>query len=110
MAHPTVATRTYLGIYVALIALTLTTELLSRAELGRWEVPAALGIATVKTVLVALFFMHLVQSPRLTWLIVLGGVLFLGILLLGTLSDYQTRDWLPQSSVPPPAQTTPPPR
>ena len=44
-----------------------------------------LAIATCKALLVALFFMHLLTSPRLTWLTVAAGLFWLGILLVLTL-------------------------
>jgi cytochrome c oxidase subunit 4 len=98
MAHPTVSPRTYVLVFVALIALTGTTYLLALQRLGAWEVPVALGIATVKTVLVGLFFMHLLHSSRLTWLVVATGLVFLGIMLVLTGADYWTRDWMPQKA------------
>jgi cytochrome c oxidase subunit 4 len=95
MSHPTVSPRTYLAVYVGLLGLTLSTVLLSGAELGGWEVPIALGIAACKTTLVALFFMHLLHSPRLVWLVAGAGVLFLGVMLALTWADYWTRGWMP---------------
>jgi cytochrome c oxidase subunit IV len=96
MAHPTVSPRTYLVIYVLLIGFTLLTALVGiRAHLEVWEVPVALGIAATKTVLVGLFFMHLIGSPRLTWLIIAAGVVFLAILLGLTWVDYYTRSMIP---------------
>jgi cytochrome c oxidase subunit 4 len=44
--------------------------------------------------LVALFFMHVRHSTKLTKLVVLGGLLWLVILLMLTLSDFTTRGWL----------------
>jgi cytochrome c oxidase subunit 4 len=98
MSHPAVAPRTYLLVFGALILLTFTTYTLSGQKLGAWDVPVALGIATAKTVLVGLFFMHLLHSSRLTWLVVGTGVLFLGILLVLTGADYGTRDWLTEKA------------
>jgi cytochrome c oxidase subunit 4 len=96
MAHPTITPRGYLIVYAALLLLTLTTYLLATtAHLGVVEVPVALGIAATKTVLVGLFFMHLIYTSRLTWLVVAAGVLFLGIMLSLTLADYWTRGWIP---------------
>ena len=40
-----------------------------------------------------LFFMHVKYSTRLTWLVVIGSVFWLGILLAMTLGDYLTRAW-----------------
>jgi cytochrome c oxidase subunit 4 len=96
MAHPTITPRAYLGIYAVLLLLTLTTYgIATHAHLGVAEVPVALAIAATKTLLVALFFMHLLYTSRLTWVVMGMGVLFLGIMLFGTLSDYWTRGWVP---------------
>ena len=88
-------TRTYLWVFAVLIALTVITTLVSYVDLGRFSVIAALAIAVVKMLLVALFFMHVRYSTRLTQLVVGGGLLWLGILFLLTMSDYVTRGWLP---------------
>lgn len=96
MAHPILTPRTYLAIYLVLLGLTaLTVFLAMQAHLGDWEIAVALSIATVKTVLVGLYFMHLIYSGKLTWLILGAGVLFLCILLGLTLADYATRAWIP---------------
>jgi cytochrome c oxidase subunit 4 len=50
-----------------------------------------LTIATTKAVLVVLFFMHLLYSPRLSWIMFLSGLFWLGILLVLTLTDYLSR-------------------
>src|SRR5262249_53550179 len=94
MSHPTLSPKTYVVVYASLLGLTLTTVLLSGLEVGAWEVPIALGIAACKPVRVALFFMPLLHSPKLVWLIAACGVLFLGIMLFGTLGDYATRRWM----------------
>ena len=56
----------YVGIWAALMVLTLTTVLASFAELGPFNIVVALLIATIKGTLVVLFFMHLRYSPKLT--------------------------------------------
>jgi cytochrome c oxidase subunit 4 len=102
MSHPVITPKTYLVIFVSLISLTaLTYGLPHLVHIGYLEIPVALGIASIKTTLVVLFFMHLLYSSRLTWLVVAGAVLFLAILLGLTMADYTTRGMLPQSSVPP---------
>jgi len=52
---------------------------------------AALVIAVFEAVLVVLSFMHVRDSPRLTWAVVIGGVFWLGLPLALTMSDYLTR-------------------
>lgn len=87
--------RTYVNVFIALIALTFVTTGVAFIDLGPFSVVAALAIAVSKALLVALFFMHVRHSPRLTKIVVAGGLLWLGILLTLTLSDYITRGWLP---------------
>jgi cytochrome c oxidase subunit 4 len=95
MAHPTVTPRTYLVVYAVLIGLTVTTYWVAlNLHLGAWEVPVALGIAITKTVLVGLFFMHLLYSSRLVWLVIAVAVVFFLILWAFTWADYYTRPWL----------------
>ncbi len=96
MSHPTVKPRTYFVVYASLLCLTYSTYwIATHLHLGGWEVPVALSIAAVKTLLVGLFFMHLLNASKLTWLILAAGVLFLAILLSLTLADYWTRGLMP---------------
>jgi cytochrome c oxidase subunit IV len=86
--------KTYVGVLLALLILTgLTTEV-AYVDLGAFSVVVALTIAVIKMLLVALFFMHLRHSNQLTKLVVSGGLMWLGILLVLTLSDFATRGWL----------------
>jgi cytochrome c oxidase subunit 4 len=101
MVQPAVTPRTYVVIYGSLLVLTLTTLLVAQVDLGAWSVPVALAIAIVKATLVTLFFMHLLYLPRINWLVVSAGAIFLVILLALTLSDYWTRSWLPARDIPP---------
>jgi cytochrome c oxidase subunit 4 len=82
---------TYVKILLALLVATAVTTAVARVDLGGFSVVVALGIASVKMVLVALFFMHIRHSTKLTRLVVLGGLLWLGILLLLTMTDFATR-------------------
>jgi cytochrome c oxidase subunit 4 len=54
-------------------------------------VVAALAIAVCKMLLVALFFMHVRHSTQLTKLVLVGAMVWLGILILLTLTDFATR-------------------
>ena len=86
--------RTYTLVLLALLALTAATTLVAFVDLGGFSVVVALAIAVCKMLLVALFFMHVRHSTKLTKLVVLGGLLWLAILLMLTLSDFTTRGWL----------------
>jgi cytochrome c oxidase subunit 4 len=94
MSGRAVPQATYYSVFAALIALTLLTVGLSRLDLGAWHSAVGLTIACCKALLVALFFMHLLSSSRLTWLVALAGVFWLAILIGLTLTDYLTRHWL----------------
>jgi len=87
--------KTYTVVFVSLLALTAATTIVATIDLGPFNVVMALLIAVVKMLLVALFFMHLRHSTILTKVVVGGGMLWLGILLVLSLSDFVTRGWLP---------------
>jgi cytochrome c oxidase subunit IV len=57
--------RTYLGVYAALVALTILTVTTASLGLGRIAILVVLAIAGTKSVLVLLYFMHLRYEKRL---------------------------------------------
>ena len=91
MADHTRQRRTYYAVYAMLMVCTYLTWQVAYFDLGSLNTVAALGIAAFKAVLVALFFMHLRESPRLTSAVVVGSLFWLVILLALTMSDYLTR-------------------
>ena len=60
---------------------------------ARFVAVLALIIATIKAVLVILFFMHVIHSTRLTWVVIIAAFLWLGVLFVLTFADYLTRGW-----------------
>jgi len=96
MSHPAVPIRVYVGVFLALIALTVTTVAVSKLELGEYNFVAAITIALVKALLVVLFFMHVKQASAMTKLFVVAGFFWMAILFVFTLSDYFSRNWLPR--------------
>jgi len=86
--------RTYTLVLLALLVLTAVTTLVAFVDLGEFSVVVALAIAVCKMLLVALFFMHVRHSTKLTKLVVLGGLLWLGIPISLTMADFATRGWL----------------
>jgi cytochrome c oxidase subunit 4 len=85
--------RVYYVIFAILMVCTYLTWQIAYFDLGPFNTIAALAIAIFKAVLVILFFMHVKYSPRLTWVVVIGAVFWLGILLTLTMGDYLTRGW-----------------
>ena len=91
-AHPHVTPiRTYTIVFAILIALTFLTASTALSDMGVWHTPIAMGIAVTKAILVFLFFMHLLHSPKLIWLVAGGTILWLGIMFALTLADYWSR-------------------
>jgi cytochrome c oxidase subunit 3 len=56
--------------------------------------PVVLGLAAVGAVLIAVFPMRLRVSPPLTRIVGVAALVWLALLLLGTLDDVLTRGWL----------------
>src|SRR3954452_4123516 len=84
----------YFSVWGALLVGTFLTYKAAFIELGAFNSAVALIIATVKALLVALFFMHLKgASERLLKLVVVSTIFFLIILLFLTMTDYLSRPW-----------------
>jgi cytochrome c oxidase subunit 4 len=83
----------YFAVFGALAAGTILTYYASTVDLGWANTPIALVIASVKASLVILYFMHAIHSSRLTWVVILGSFLWLGVLFVLTFADYLTRAW-----------------
>ncbi len=95
MTKHIVSPKVYLLVFLSLILLTATTTAVATIDLGPLNLVVALTIAAVKATLVALFFMHLIQTSHRTKVILSAGVLWLIILISLTLNDILTRGWLP---------------
>ena len=84
----------YFSVWAALLVGTFITYKAAFIELGRFNAGVALIIATVKALLVALFFMHLKgASEKLLKMVVISTVFFLFLLLVLSMADYGTRAW-----------------
>ncbi len=99
--HHVTPVGTYIGVFAAHAAGTLLTWWVSTFDVvvhfGSTTLilntPIALIIATIKASLVILFFMHVIHSTRLTWIVVISAFLWLGVLFVLTFADYLTRVW-----------------
>ena len=82
--------KTYVMVFVALLALTLITVTISSLHLRiAVAVVAALVIATMKGSLVASYFMHLISEKKVVYLaLILTGVLLLALILLPLTAFY----------------------
>jgi len=76
-----------LGVFLALMALTAVTVCATWIDLGAWNLWIAMGIATFKAILVALYFMHLRYDHPFNGLIFVTALLFLFLFVSLTLLD-----------------------
>ena len=83
----------YFAVFFGLMILTLLTVWISRIDLGTMNTAVAMAIAIIKALLVILWFMHVIHSPRMTWIVVMASFLWLAVLFVLTFSDYLTRHW-----------------
>lgn len=93
MKHHIMPVRTNVEIFVILLALLFATIGANFLPLGALHFPVAMLFATIKAVLIILFFMHLKFSHRLNKMVVVTSFLFLGILLVLAMNDYVSRGW-----------------
>lgn len=95
MTQPGIGRKTYLWVWAVLLLLVLLTTLLGRLDLGPFSAAVAIAIATAKAALIVIYFMQAKIEPRLIWVIIAGGIIWMLILMSNTLGDYITRGWLP---------------
>jgi cytochrome c oxidase subunit IV len=95
MSQHIVPQKTYVMVFLSLIALTILTTGVAFIDLGPLNTVAALVIAFSKMLLVILFFMHVKQSTGLVRVVLLAGFFWLALLIAFTMSDYRTRSWTP---------------
>ena len=83
--------KTLAMVLAALLLLTGVTVAASYINLGKFNVPVALGIACTKVTLVLLFFMHLKYENRVIIFSFIGTVTFLIIMIGFTFWDVAFR-------------------
>jgi cytochrome c oxidase subunit 4 len=84
--------KTYLAVFISLLVLTVVTVGAAFMDFGALELVVAMLIASVKAMLVVLFFMHLKYENPFTWVYAIIPVVFLFFLLGGVFLDNPTRN------------------
>ena len=94
MAEHISSKKTYITIWIILLCFTVITAAVSRIDLGQFSGAVALIIATIKAMLVVLFFMHVKYlSEKMTIVVIIAGFFWLMILLVLSMTDYVSRAW-----------------
>ena len=81
------AYKSYVIVWGLLIVLTALTVAVASIPLGLGNAAAALGIASLKALLVALYFMHLRHEIKLVLGFAIFPLLILALIIAGTLTD-----------------------
>lgn len=81
----------YLKVFVTLVVLTVITVWVSRYDFGVMNIVVAMVVASIKALVVALFFMHLKYEDKLTWLYAAFPIVLLFTLIGGVFLDNATR-------------------
>jgi cytochrome c oxidase subunit 4 len=91
MSQHVISVRTNIVTFAVLLVLLFATIGAAYLPLGNWHLPVALSFAAAKAILIGLFFMHLYYARHFTWIVSVAAILWLGIFLILTLSDYLWR-------------------
>lgn len=84
----------YILIFASLMVMTGVTVGAAFIDFGPLNLIIAISIAVFKALLVILFFMHVRHRDHLTWIYVSAGFYWLLILIVLTMGDFLSRDWL----------------
>ncbi len=91
-AHP-MPVSMLLTVFAILVMLTIITVAQASFDFGSFDLYIVMGIATVKALLVGLFFMHLAWDKPFNAILFLGSFVFLALFIIFTLTDSsQTSD------------------
>jgi cytochrome c oxidase subunit IV len=83
--------QTYVRVWAVLLVLLFVTWATSRLDLTPFNIIIALTISVAKMAFIILYFMHVRFGPRLLWVFVGAGFVWLLIMIELTMSDYLTR-------------------
>ena len=89
-SHPHSLT-TYFMVYIALMVLLVVTVGLAFVNLGGLNLTVAMIVATIKSLLVIWYFMHVKDNPPLIQVAIGAGVVTLLLGMAQIFSDYLTR-------------------
>lgn len=81
----------YTAVFIALLVLLVITVLAGYYDLGRWNLPVAMAIASVKATLIVMYFMHVKYSTRWVGLFFVGSLYVLGLGAVLLFMDYTMR-------------------
>ena len=89
--HHLMSFKTHMQVIAALFFLTVVTVWVAQFDFGAFNIVIALGVATVKALLVLAYFMHLKWDSMMNRVLLGSSFFFLGLLALFLFLDIYTR-------------------
>ena len=89
--HHIVPFRIFILVLAALLVFTFASIAITNYELGPFTVVAALLLASIKTVLVLVYFMHLKFDVKMFGILVAAVLILIGVVIFITFLDYLYR-------------------
>jgi len=89
--HHDHGTKRYFIVWAILLLCTGLTVWTGYKDLGSWNLPLALTIATLKATLVVLFFMHMTEAAGTNRIVFVTSFVFLLVMIFGVFGDLWTR-------------------
>lgn len=89
--HHIIPFKTYIGVFVALMILTVITVVVAQFHFGEFNTIVAMGIASIKAFLVLAYFMHLKYDDKVYLVGFLTSIFFLVLMYFLSLLDIITR-------------------
>jgi len=83
--------KSYIIVWVILMILTFVTVYVSYLDFGTLNIIIAMGVASIKATVVALYFMHLKSEDGITWGFAIFPLTLLALLIGMTILDTFTR-------------------
>jgi cytochrome c oxidase subunit IV len=77
----------YRVVFIILLILTVLTVLIAQVNLGKFNLPVAIFVATIKASLVLFVFMHLKTEDWITWIYATVPIVLLAIMIIGVFID-----------------------
>lgn len=77
----------YVIVFALLLGMAFLNMFLSLLDLGSYKTFCIVSVACVQAFLLATYFMHLRESPRLTWVFVFSSFFFLVVLIVFVVCD-----------------------
>jgi len=85
-AHP-MPVAVLLAVFLALVFLTVVTVVQANFDFGSYDIAIVMCIATLKAVLVAVFFMHLAYDKPFNAILFIASFVFVALFVIATISD-----------------------